>query len=357
MPCIFCKSEHDLTDEHVFPAFMGGELEVRKGSCKTCNNSFGVAEAAIKDATTPLLNLLKIENRDGKVPNAPLNVEIRGIDITNLPGFMDGAGNIQLRDHVKDVVDDDGKKRKQGFFLTKEACDKFAERQRAKGGQLIERGVPKEIVIEAEYTQEIIFAFTLNARRVAAKIALAAIAFQYGVPFALSSQFDALRTVRDENDMKKLPVRIFANPNIASAWLRTPYQHSVLCYLSAGMKKGWALVTLFGGLSYSIEVTPAYNEAQSRQFSIFYDADSRSPVNPILLANEMDLIGHVLSPATKFEDRDAVDAQWYPVIAGFCSDKGTTIERIRDKKRSIRADLVSLNGLKQLPCFPWWRQR
>ena len=93
--------------------------------------------------------------------------------------------------------------------------------------------------------------------------------------------------------------------------------------------KGWALVTFFGGLSYLVEVTPAYNEQYSKQFSIFYDADSKKRVQPILLADERILIGHVLSPVTKFEDRDAVDAQWYPIVSNFCSDRGTVIERIR----------------------------
>lgn len=308
---------------------MGGELKVRDGSCGACNGIFGAAEATIKDATVPLLNLLRIENRDGKVPNAPLNVEIRGIDMKNLPGFMDAVGNIQLRDHVKDVVDDDGKKRRQGFFVTKKGFDKFAERETARGGKPIEREVPKEIVIEADYTQGIMFAFMLDARKVAAKIALTAIALRYGVHFALAPQFDALRTIRDETEIRKLPVRIFANENIMGAWLRTPYQHSVLCYLSAGMKKGWALVTLFGGLSYCVEVTTNYADPQSKQFSIFYDAQAKAPEDRIMLADEMTLIGHVLSPATKFEDRDAVDAQWHPVVAGFCADKGTIIERIK----------------------------
>src|SRR5262249_25784633 len=106
--------------------------------------------------------------------------------------------------------------------------------------------MPKRIVIEATYTQEVMFALSLEARKVAAKIALTAIAYRYAVPFALSPQFDALRLVRHERATTKLPVRIFANENIQSAWLRTPHQHSVLCYLSAGMRKGWALVTLFG---------------------------------------------------------------------------------------------------------------
>ncbi|MGH9830461.1 MAG: hypothetical protein ACREDR_45220, partial [Blastocatellia bacterium] len=86
------------------------------------------------------------------------------------------------------------------------------------------------------------------------------------------------------------------------------HQHSVMCYLSAGMRKGWAVVTLFGGITYRVDVTTDYTERESKQFSIFYDAESKKRVNPIVLADEMTLIGHVLSPASKFENRDAVDA-------------------------------------------------
>lgn len=104
-----------------------------------------------------------------------------------------------------------------------------------------------------------------------------------------------------------------------------------MCYLSAGFHKGWALVTLFGGISYLVEVTTDYTNRESKQFSIFYDASAKKRVNPILLANEMTLIGHVLSPATKFEDRDAVDEQWFPIISEFCAQKGIVVQRIGGK--------------------------
>jgi|ERR1700739_1735724 len=326
MGCIFCRNDKNLTNEHVFPAFMGGRPEVRRASCDRCNRIFGVAEAAIKDATTPLLNLLRIKNRDGKVPNAPLRAEIQGLDLKSLPAFMDGNGEIRLRDYVKETVTADGRRLRQGFFVTKKAGEKFAARNRAKG-QLIKRAMPKRIVIEATYIQKVMFALSLEARKVAAKIALTSLAFKYGIPFALLPSFDALRKVCDAADATKLPVRIFANENVQTAWLRTPHQHSVLCYLSAGMRKGWALVTLFGGLCYLVEVSAAYNESESRQFSIFCEADTKALSNPILLADEMTLIGHVLSPATTFEDPLAVDAQWHKVVAAFCSGNGTVVER------------------------------
>ena len=107
-----------------------------------------------------------------------------------------------------------------------------------------------------------------------------------------------------------------------------------MAYLSPEWKKGWAVVTLFGGLTYRVDLATDYVEPRSKQFDIVYDAVARKRVNPILLADEKTLIGHVLSPASKFEDRDAADAQWYPIISGFCAEKGITVERIVDNGKS-----------------------
>jgi len=328
MGCLFCRSEEKLTDEHVFPAFMGGELKVRNGTCEGCNRGFGVAEASLKEAFTPLLNLLQIENRYNVVPNAQLHAEIRGLDLKNLPAFMDGDGNINLRDVVRESTSEDGRRLRQGFFLSKEAGDRFVERARAKGLEVIEREVPTEIVIEANYTITVHFIASLHARKVAAKIALAAIALEYGAEFALTPQFDELRAARTAGSPEDLPVRFFANIGLMRAYIHTPYQHSVMCYLSAGMRKGWALVTLFGGISYVVSVTNGYTEKESRQFSIFYDADAKKRFTPVVLADEMTLIGHVLSPATKFEDPTAVHEQWSPILNEFCAQKGIVVEPI-----------------------------
>ncbi len=328
MGCIFCGTEENLTDEHVFPAFMGGELEVPGGSCARCNGNFGVAEAALKEATTPLLNLLQIKNRYNVVPNAQLCAEIRGLDLKNLPAFMDGQGNINLRDVVKEATSEDGRRLRQGFFLTNEASDRFVQRARDKGLEVIEREVPREIVIEANYTLNVHFVASLHARRVAAKIALAAIALQYGSEFALTAQFDELRHSRTKESVEDLPVRFFTNVGLMSAYIHTPYQHSVMCYLSAGMHKGGAVVSLFGGIAYLVVVAHDYAEKESRQFSIFYDAEAKKPFTPIVLADEMTLIGHVLSPASRFEDPGAVHEQWSPILTEFCAQKGIVVEPV-----------------------------
>lgn len=328
MPCIFCRSEEYLTTEHVFPAFMGGKLEIPDGSCKRCNSEFGLAEAELKGPTTPLLNLLQISNRYDVVPNAQLQANVRGLDLKSLPAFRDGRGQIVLSDFVKTSVSDDGRLLRQGFFLTREAGNRFVERARAKGLQVIPREVPTEFVIEATYIVTLPFAFSIAARKVAAKIALTAIAYQFGCQFALTPQFDSLREVRTASAPKDTRVWIFANEGFMSAHLRAAHQHNVMCYLSAGMRQGWALVTLFGGISYLVDVTRAYSEPTSRQFSIFYDAATKERVNPVILADEMTLIGHVLSPASKFEDREAIYEQWHPVITAFCAQKGMIADRL-----------------------------
>jgi hypothetical protein len=307
---------------------MGGELQVPDGSCRRCNEEFGRCEAAIKDSTKFLLNLLQIENRYGDVPSAKVDVEIRGISSEGLFGYREGTGEVNLSDVVIEKETAEGKKQREGFFISKESAEKFLARARARGDHVNERQVPEDLVLDASYTLTLPFAFSVDTRKVVAKIALGAIAYQYGLEYALSSQFDDLRQVLAKGNAQDLRVRIFANHSFMAAHSRTAYQHSVMCHLSAGAKRGCALVTLFGGLSYTVEVTRNYAGRISRQFSIFYDAAAKTPLNPIVLADEMALIRKVLSAESKFEDRDAVNKQWFPIIAAYCADAGVQVERI-----------------------------
>ncbi|HTV60595.1 MAG TPA: hypothetical protein VMJ93_17105, partial [Verrucomicrobiae bacterium] len=72
-------------------------------------------------------------------------------------------------------------------------------------------------------------------------------------------------------------------------------------------------------------------------FSIFYDAALKKPLNPVVLADEMAIIGQVLSKDTIFEDRDAVDEQWFPILAAYCADAGIELERISPDSSSPAA--------------------
>lgn len=328
MPCMFCGTNENLTREHVFPAFMGGELTVPSGSCERCNGEFGQWESKLRDSTRFLLHLLQIENRNGEIPTARVDVEIRGLNVEGLFGFREADGTVSLSDVVLKGVREDGKEHKRGFFVSKESADRFIERSHARGEKTKELPMPEEIVLDASFTQTLQFAFTLEARKIVGKIALASIAHEYDLLYALSPQFDTLRQVRTAATENELPLRVFCNKKFMEAHARNAHQHSVMCYLSAEKKKGWALVTLFGGLSYIVEVTGNYDGRLSRHFSIFYDAVVKKPQNPVILADEMSLIGEVLSKASVFEDRDAVDEQWFPIVAAYCADAGIDIERI-----------------------------
>ena len=130
MPCMFCGSELDLTSEHVFPAFMGGELEVHDGSCSSCNGQFATWEGEIKKQTALLLHLLQIQNRYGDIPNARVDVKIRGMDVEGLSGLREPDGTINHRDKVQENVKSDGKKHREGFFVSEESAEKFIAKAR-----------------------------------------------------------------------------------------------------------------------------------------------------------------------------------------------------------------------------------
>src|SRR5260370_14672083 len=214
MACMFCKSEENLTREHVFPAFMGGELSVPDGSCKRCNGEFGKWESTIRESTKFLLNLLQIENRTGEVPTARVEVEIRGMNGKGLFGKREADGTISLSDVVVPSVESDGKKHRKGFFVSKESAERFIERSHARGEKTTELPMPEEVVLDASYTQTLPFVFPLEARKVAANIAFASVAYKYGVPHVLSPQLDAHRQVPTPTTEKEMPLKVFANNTV-----------------------------------------------------------------------------------------------------------------------------------------------
>jgi hypothetical protein len=46
------------------------------------------------------------------------------------------------------------------------------------------------------------------------------------------------------------------------------------------------------------------------------------------------VIGDVLWKNSVFEDRDAVDEQWFPILSAYCADAGMRLERIPPERKS-----------------------
>ena len=242
MACIFCQATENLTEEHVFPAFTVANLVVPNGSCKPCNNICSKFEQKIAGELETTRHIFEIQDRYGEIPELPVAVEVRGEGAppVEVRGRRTAEGDIELYDFVSDAKVEDGKKVRHGFFVSAEAAEKFIQRSRKRGEKTTELGIPKELTLQSSAQQTIIFAFSYEARQMAAKIALVSLAFQYGTEYACLPQFDPLRNVvvGQPQDPAVLGLRIFVNKDCASDHKSTPRQHTVRAYLSAGMHKG-----------------------------------------------------------------------------------------------------------------------
>ena len=175
MPCIVCGTKENLTDEHLFPAFSGADLIVRDASCKKCNAQCGDFENAVAAQTETARHIFEIPNRYGLVPTAPVKVEIQGGGVT-VPGRRKPDGEVEVFDFVAKTKTDDGKNVRDGFFVSDESANKFVKRSRARGEKVEERAMPKEVVLLPTSQQTLEFAFSLETRKMAAKIALVSLA-------------------------------------------------------------------------------------------------------------------------------------------------------------------------------------
>lgn len=333
MPCIFCRSENDLTREHVFPAALGCKLAVPDAACANCNNTFGhTFEATFLRETEALRNILSIPNRSGEAPAIWVRAEAGEI---NMPALRNADGEIELQNFVQEIPLEGGGIERRGFFVTPRDAERFERRAISRGERTVADHDGRDVVIQPTTDVHLNFVRSIEARRVAAKVALVAVAWEFGIDYALNPMFDALRTFVLTGNAHP-PVALFFNEFFAAAERRTAYQLSVVSYLSAGLHKGWAIVTLFGGLFYIVQTTDAFEERESRSFSLHYDVEVGCVQNPVILHSEFDLVGDVLSPRTRGEDLTATADYWRTLIEPICMVRGDTMSQLIDLEQPRR---------------------
>jgi HNH endonuclease len=120
MACIFCGTEENLTEEHLFPAFSGANLIVPDASCQKCNSQCGDFENVVARLTETARHIFEIPNRYGRIPTAPVKVEIQGGDVT-VPGRRKPDGEVEVFDFVAKTKTDDGNNVREGFFVSEES--------------------------------------------------------------------------------------------------------------------------------------------------------------------------------------------------------------------------------------------
>jgi hypothetical protein len=105
--CIICKSEKELTSEHVFPEFMGGGLEVRN-VCKTCNSNMGTGfEQRLSSNFITKSHRFKHDIKGKSVIPFPFS-DTYSDDSTNIKFNMERDGTINSKPAISLTENDNG---------------------------------------------------------------------------------------------------------------------------------------------------------------------------------------------------------------------------------------------------------
>lgn len=114
--CIFCLEDKELSEEHVFPAALGGGLGVPDSVCEKDNNGFSRAfEQVLFEELAPIRLTFQIPDRYGKVPAADATIHVGG---EKFAGRVQGDGVVQVKPVIKETRGPDGRHELHGSFLT-----------------------------------------------------------------------------------------------------------------------------------------------------------------------------------------------------------------------------------------------
>lgn len=275
-PCIFCLKEHqELTDEHVFPAALGGVLVLKDNVCAPCNNGFSKFEQPLATELAPLRLLLKIPDRYGEVPQANATVKTQDKEYA---ARVTGDGKVQVKPIVE-VVTTEGKKEYWHKFATERQKEKLRQEAKEKGGQFIETGPGEPELGEVHLGGELEAIGSEPGLRTASKIAYVGLAFLAGAKLAMSDSFDEVRTYVREGTGKPTS-RLFVNERFMWAVQQGPHQHSLIIAGRHDKGRVDAIVRLFGGLCYFVQLSEHYGGAD---FSVTLGYDAyRGEVNEFL---------------------------------------------------------------------------
>ena len=169
--------------------------------------------------------------------------------------------------------------------------------------------------------------------RSVAKIAYMGLAFRAGVNVARSGAFDELRTYILSGTGKPLS-RLFVHQRFMNAMHQGPHQHSIVIAARHDRRRVDAIVRLFGGICYFVEMSDHYDGADFFA-TVVYDAH-RGEQNGILQSHfqaEMLETEDVLnSPETVWSDLAASGKVFVDYFDAAIRSKQ---QRDRDAKRIV----------------------
>src|SRR6266481_5138346 len=256
--CIFClkeKPESELTEEHVFPAALGGVLVIKNGSCVTCNNGCSKFEQALATELIPLRHLLHIPDRRGEVPQTTATFKVGQKEYE---ARVKGDGALQLKPVVTEVLGSGGVREFMHQFATERQKEKLRAEAKEKGREFIESAPGEPMRGEVHVGGELELIGSSEGLRTASKIAYAGLVFRAGARFAMGDAFKEIRAYIVEGAGKPT-ARTFVNYKFSDAVQQGPHQHAIILAARHDKKRVDAIVTLFGGLNYFVVLSDPYD--------------------------------------------------------------------------------------------------
>lgn len=269
-----------FTDEHVFPAALGGNLVVKDGSCDTCNHGNSKFEQALAGELAPIRMLLQIPDRYGKVPQT--NATIITPEKT-YAGRVKGDGSVVVKPLVTEAKNEKGEREFVHRFLTDAQKEKLREQAQKQGKQLVEMGHGDPVAAEVHIGGDLMVIGSQEGLRTVAKIAYLGLAHLAGVRIAAGYAFSEVRRFIREGKPEGV-ARFFTNRGYQEVCQQGPHQHSISIAARRDKHRVDAIVRLFGELTYFVVLSDCYDGADFCN-TLVYDA-YRGEVNGMLFAHE-----------------------------------------------------------------------
>jgi HNH endonuclease len=281
--CIVCGRIEKLTDEHIFPAALGGEDVVRDATCQPCNALFSHDfEAAFVNALKPLCYILRIGNREGEIPSIETTAKI---DDREFKVILHPDGGMHIQDKKEERILDSGVKEKRYWLFSKGTKEQLESRAARRGERVeIITGNGRPIEFEPESFMALDFIGSQEALRTATKIAFMALVYKVGRRFAMSPALDAVR--RHLHTGKDQYARLFVNRRFSDKHQIGPHQHAASVHCDGQQHTIYAVIIFFGGLAYLVQLSSDYQGADYG-FTYAFDALERKEAPVIVQSFEM----------------------------------------------------------------------
>lgn len=334
--CLFCLREGPdairFTDEHVFPAALGGNLIVKDGSCDTCNHGNSEFEQKLAVELAPIRMMLLIPDRYGKVPSAAATF-VTPAETYN--GRVKSDGDMLLKRHVTQEINDKDEREFVHRFVTEKQKQKLRRDATKNGQKLIETGPGDPVIAEVHIGGELMVVGSQAGLRTAAKIAYVGLAHLVGSRIVAGDAFRKVRGFISDGKPEGV-AHIFVNAGYLASNQQGPHQHSIAIAARRDKRRVDAIVRLFGELTYFVVLSDQYEGADFCQ-TLLYDAH-RGKRDPIWFGNVQ---AELLQTDRIVTDTETMWNDLKSFGRNFCEflDRVLEQERLRDRATNKKAEL------------------